>query len=304
MSSVAGVRFLKGHGTGNDFVVVPDPDGALTLTPELVRRLCDRRFGVGADGVLRVVRTACADTGLEPAVADAAEWFMDHHNADGSTAEMCGNGIRLYARYLVEAGLVEPGSHLVATRGGTKTVEIPADGGDVRVDMGPPVPLPLTGVATGSVESAVLGGQEFSGVAVSMGNPHLVCRVQDVPAVELTAPLKLSAEAFPDGVNVEFFEWVNQGRVRMRVLERGVGETLSCGTGACAVAVAALGSPGSAVEVDVPGGRLLVEWTDRTMLLSGPAEFVAEGVWRSRTSPVSTAGPVSPGRPASRSGVG
>ncbi len=288
------MRFLKGHGTGNDFVVLPDPDGALTLTPELARSLCDRRFGIGADGVLRVVRTARADTGFDAEQAGRAEWFMDHHNADGSTAEMCGNGIRLYARYLAGAGLAPPGSHVIATRGGLRTVTIPVGGGDVTVDMGPPVLAPARGAATGTTQTATLGGTRVSGIAVSMGNPHLVCAVEDVRSFDLTAPLTVSDEAFPDGVNLEIFEWTShevppsppagdplsvRGSVRMRVLERGVGETLSCGTGACAVAVVALERPGSALEVDVPGGRLVVTWTDRTLLLRGPAQIVAEGTW-------------------------
>jgi diaminopimelate epimerase len=294
------VRFLKGHGTGNDFVVLPDPDGQITLTPQLVRRLCDRRFGIGADGMLRVVRTACADTGLRAGEAAQTEWFMDHHNADGSTAEMCGNGIRLYASYLAEAGLIASGRHQVATRGGIRTVEVPAGGGDVTVDMGPPVVVPPAAGA-GATRSAVVQGRQFIGVPVSMGNPHLVCAASDVAALDLSGPVAASELAFPDGVNVEFFEWVTHeesgaqppvvadgplralpvaGRVRMRVIERGVGETLSCGTGACAVAVAALGGPGRAVEVDVPGGRLLVGWTEQTLLLSGPAVIVAEGTWR------------------------
>ena len=135
------MRFLKGHGTENDFVLLPDADGALDLTPDLVRALCDRRAGLGGDGVLRVVRSAHV-----PDADPSTEWFMDYRNADGSIAEMCGNGVRVYARYLVHAGLAEPGHLRLATRGGVKDVDVPPYG-DVSVDMGPAVVGELIGQA-------------------------------------------------------------------------------------------------------------------------------------------------------------
>ncbi|MDQ1648885.1 MAG: diaminopimelate epimerase [Frankiaceae bacterium] len=269
-----GLPFVKGHGTGNDFVVLPDADGLLDLTPALIRRLCDRRFGIGGDGVLRVVRSKHVPE-APGADADArlTEWFMDYHNADGSIAEMCGNGVRVYARFLVASGWAQPGELVLATRGGHKTVEVGADG-DVRVDMGPPEVL-------GSA-SARFGDREVVGCAVSMGNPHLATRVADVEELrrlDLTAPVVGDPDVFPTGVNLEFVVEAADSALEMRVHERGVGETLSCGTGACAVAVAAMGAPGPAREVRVPGGRLLVEWTEHSVFLSGPAELVAEGHW-------------------------
>ena len=256
------MRFLKGHGTENDFVLLPDPDGTLVLTPELVQHLCDRRAGIGGDGVLRIVPSAAESDGAP--YADQARWFMDYRNADGSIAEMCGNGVRVYARYLVEAGLAEPGPMRLATRGGIKDVRVEDD--DVEVDMGPAVvgePLEIDGVP---------------GTFVDMGNPHVVVHVASVEALGSLDPSRKD-------LNVEYVEDVGPTHLRMRVHERGVGETRSCGTGACAAVVATVlrtATPrGSAYDVDVPGGRLVVTWQeDGHVLLRGPAVLVAEGEWR------------------------
>ncbi|MGY1635903.1 diaminopimelate epimerase [Geodermatophilus sp. SYSU D00742] len=276
-------RVLIGHGTENDFVVLPDPDG--TVWPEdrldvaMVRRLCERRAGPGGDGVLRVVRSAHVPDA--PAVLGEAlgrcEWFMDHRNADGSHAEMCGNGIRLFLHVLVTEGLVDraacAGGVWVGTRGGPRRVGAAPDGG-YWVDMGPARPF-------GHGE-AVLDGAAFPGRAVSMGNPHLACLTDvDVDTLDLTAAPSVDAELFPEGVNVEFVDVLEPGaHIRLRVSERGVGETRSCGTGACAAAWAALEDAGAAtgtVTVDVPGGRLSVRVDERTTVLSGPAVVVAAG---------------------------
>ena len=279
------LTFVKGHGTENDFVVLPDPDGALDLSPGLVAALCDRRAGLGADGVLRVVRTAkVPDAPVDPA---DAEWFMDYRNADGSVAEMCGNGVRVYARYLVDSGLVPPGALALATRGGVKSVELGATG-DVTVDMGPP-DLPPYGEVP-----VVVDGRTRAGRAVSMGNPHVVVLGDEpVGGLDLTRAPGYPAELFPTGVNVEVVQRAGQGHLVMRVHERGVGETRSCGTGVCAAVVAASLDrwPGStaprpsAWTVDVPGGRLATELVERadgvvTVRMSGPAVLVAEGVLR------------------------
>ena len=271
------MRFAKGHGTGNDFVLLPDPDGALDLTPNLVRRLCDRRFGIGGDGVIRVVRSAKHPAALH--LAAEAAWFMDYHNADGSLSEMCGNGIRVFARYLTEHGLVDAAVFGVATRSGVVTTLVGQD--SISVEM------PNAVVGPPSRARHHRSGRDYPGVSVSVGNPHLVCAVDDVDALDLTEPPGVDPVLFPNGANVEFVAEAEpldhadlDRHVRMRVYERGVGETMSCGSGACAVAAAAVEQMGlmvGTVAVDVPGGRLTVVVALDRCILSGPAQIVATG---------------------------
>jgi diaminopimelate epimerase len=271
MGGVKGLSFAKGHGTGNDFVIVPDPDGELGLADEQVAALCDRRRGLGADGVLRVVRTAA-----EPEVADRAgeaDWFMDYRNADGSRAEMCGNGVRVYARYLVEAGLVAGPRVSILTRAGVVEAEIDRETIAVRM------PTPRVYGASRARVSDV----DYDGTVATCGNPNLVCWVDDLSTVDLTRPAVLDPATFPDSANVEFLNRVNDGtrvsdhHVRMRVIERGVGETLSCGSGACAAAAVVLSGRSGTVVLDVPGGRLTVTLDGERCVLAGPAVIVAEG---------------------------
>jgi diaminopimelate epimerase len=247
------MRFTKGHGTGNDFVVVDD----VPLTPALVAAVCDRRFGIGGDGVLRVQRRD-------------GEFFMDYWNSDGSPAEMCGNGIRVFVRYLLENGMADGDVIRVGTRAGMRTTYV--EGDLIRVDMGAPELL--------GKSSATVDGMEYAGLAVSMGNPHLVCPVRSVDAIDLHRAPTFDRDFFPQGVNVEFSEFVGPDHLRMRVYERGSGETLSCGTGVCAVGYADLlvaqRSTGS-VTIDVPGGRLTFTLDERTSWLTGPAVLVATG---------------------------
>ncbi len=260
------IQFVKGHATGNDFVVLPDPDGALDLTADRVAALCDRRRGLGADGVLRVVRTAAVP---EVAADDRAEWFMDYRNADGSLAQMCGNGVRLYARYLLDAGLAPGPQVSILTRAGLVVAE--ASGADIAVDM----PMPeVYGAAT-----VRLSDVDFKGTAATCGNPNLVCFVDDPDPLDLSRPLTLDPATFPESANVEFVQRLADRQVRMRVVERGVGETLSCGSGACAVAAVALHEAGldGDIIVDVPGGRLTVTLTAEQCVLTGPAVIVATG---------------------------
>jgi diaminopimelate epimerase len=272
--------FAKGQGTGNDFVILPDPDGLLELPASLVARLCDRRFGVGGDGVLRVVRTeAVAPTtggGSEVPGGQAAEWFMDYRNADGSVAEMCGNGVRVFARYLLDCGLATGPELTVATRAGLRPVTEEADG-QLTVDMGG---AQVTG--EGSVE---LGGQRLDGLAISVGNPHLAC-VTDQPLweIDISAPRLLAPGSPAGGVNIEIVRITGEHEAEMRVHERGSGVTLSCGTGTVAAAVAAAVSAGDwqagrerSWTVHVPGGRLAVTPSATASLLTGPAEIVAHG---------------------------
>jgi diaminopimelate epimerase len=268
------VKVLKGHGTENDFVVVPDLDGAITLTAPLVRALCDRRSGVGADGVLRVVRAENDPDGKE--FADQADFFMDYRNADGSVAEMCGNGIRVFLRYLQRVRLVED-SAAVATRGGIVRVRSDADG-DISVHMGLPLVLADRPVAT---VAPVISGRPAV-AAVHTPNPHVVVAVTaaELEALELTTAPRIQP-ALPSGQNVEFVTKVGPRHLRMRVHERGVGETRSCGTGICAAVVATAtaggtGADGTSWRVDVPGGRCRVGWTSDGIELTGPAVIVAE----------------------------
>lgn len=270
MARMTTIEFHKGHGTGNDFVLVPDLDGELSLSAAAVTALCDRRFGLGADGLLRVVRTAAHPE--TAALTDAPEFFMDYRNADGSVAEMCGNGVRVFVRYLVEAGLVA-GPVTVLTRSGPVSATVTDQ--SVAVRLPPPR---LTGEG-----AARLGGRELPGVAVDCGNPHLVCSLPagtDLGGLDLTQPPVVDPAQFPAGANVEFLSPLAGDHVRMRVYERGVGETLSCGSGACAAAAATLSRGGArtgSVTVDVPGGRLTVELTESAAILAGPAVLLAHG---------------------------
>ena len=265
------MRFAKGHGTENDFVILLDPDGRQGLTAGLAARLCDRRAGLGADGVLRAVRTA--PPGAAGVANGGAEWFMDYRNADGSLAEMCGNGIRVFARYLARHGLVAGQEFTVATRSGARCVRLGADG-EVTADMG--------AVAVLGPGSAVLAGQAYPGLRVSVGNPHLACLVEDpLAAFDLSRPPGLDPGQFPEGGNVELVRVTGSRSVAMRVHERGSGETRSCGTGAVAAAAAAAatanGHGGNDWQVTVPGGRLTVTLDTGRAWLTGPAVIVAEG---------------------------
>ncbi|MFJ3309206.1 diaminopimelate epimerase [Streptomyces sp. NPDC086549] len=273
------IAFLKGHGTENDFVIVPDTENVIELTPAAVAALCDRRAGIGGDGVLHVVRSAAHPEAAE--MAADAEWFMDYRNGDGSIAEMCGNGVRVFARYLQHAGHVAEGDIAIATRAGVKTVHIAKDG-DVTVGMG------RARLPEGDVMVSV-GERSWPARNVNMGNPHAVAFVDDLAhAGDLYSQPPFSpAAAYPDGVNIEFVVDRGPRHVAMRVHERGSGETRSCGTGACAVAVAAArrdgadpsatGTPAT-YTVDVPGGRLVItERPDGEIEMTGPAVIVAEG---------------------------
>jgi diaminopimelate epimerase len=275
----APIAFLKGHGTQNDFVIIPDADNDLDLTPAAVAAICDRRAGVGGDGVLHVVRSAAHPEARH--LAPQAEWFMDYRNADGSVAEMCGNGVRVFAHHLQRAGLVAEGDLAVASRAGVKRVHL-AKNGEITVGMGA-ARLP------GSDVTVTVGERSWPAAHVDMGNPHAVVFVTDLDhAGPLTeAPAVRPAAVYPQGVNVEFVTDRGPRHVALRVHERGSGETRSCGTGACAAAVAAARRDGAdpaatgrpaVYTVDVPGGRLVVtERPDGEIELTGPAEIVAEG---------------------------
>lgn len=276
--------FAKGHGTQNDFVVLPDPSASLDLAPSAVAALCDRRRGLGADGLIRVTSAAAALAAgalreLPEGVA-AGDWFMDYRNADGSIAEMCGNGVRVFAHYLRASGLEGRDEFTVATLAGPRAVVVHrADdvSADVTVDMGK---VNLLGSA-----GAIVGGRRLTGLSVDVGNPHLACVIPGLTAAELAAldvgaPAAVDVDLFPHGVNIEVLTPPAAGTVSMRVHERGVGETRSCGTGTVAAAVAGLAHLGAQtgdLRVEVPGGTLSVQITDTTSFLRGPSVLVARG---------------------------
>jgi diaminopimelate epimerase len=285
--------WLKGHGTENDFVLLPDPDGSVhgVIEAAFAAALCNRRTGIGADGILRVIRTD-ALRAIDSAIpASAAEWFMDYRNADGSPVEMCGNGIRVFAKYLIDEGLAEPGgtSRLrgtltIGTRAGDRQVRVEPNG-DFSVRMGVP--------QVGETSKVGANGRTWEALDVRTGNPHAVAFVDDLADPgPLTEEPEYDTANYPDGVNVEFVVRHGVEHIAMRVHERGSGETRSCGTGACAAAVAAMladdnapTTTGAAVtyRVDVPGGTLYVTWEPEAeaslgeLVLHGPAAIVARG---------------------------
>jgi diaminopimelate epimerase len=283
-----GLRFTKGHGTGNDFVLFADPDGAIDLDGSQLSGLADRHFGIGADGVIRAVRSKSLPDGAAALAEDpSAEWFMDYHNADGSPSEMCGNGIRVYADFLIENGLLELAegeSVQIGTRGGVRRLTRVAGG--YEVDLGPFVVAPGEAmVAARRLDVA------RPGLAVGVGNPHVVVALADVDeleALDLSEAPEVSP-APPNGANVEFVVPSDPlvvdgvGHIRMRVHERGSGETLSCGTGAAAAALATREWAGAGApdtwRVEVPGGVVGVRVADGHVHLSGPAELVYSGTY-------------------------
>ncbi len=283
------MRFAKYHGTGNDFVMVEDLEDRLRLRPEVIALLCDRRFGVGADGLIRVVR---GDGGLDG--LSGADFFMDYYNADGEVAEMCGNGIRCLAKLVYDERLTNAGELHIATRAGLKDVVLESEDGLVKrvtVDMGPPSlerkAVGMSGEPTDTFvgQSLQVGERTFTATAVSMGNPHCVLFLQasddlarlDVPG--LGTIVENMSDLFTGRTNVEFVK--PHGRVlETRVWERGSGETFACGTGACAALVASslAGFVGREAQVRFPGGMLDLRWgDDEHVMMTGPAVCVYEG---------------------------
>ncbi|MGD1254034.1 diaminopimelate epimerase [Mycobacterium seoulense] len=278
------MQFAKGHGTENDFVLLPDAQATLDLTAARVAALCDRRRGLGADGVLRVTTAGAAlSAGVLDRLPDgvaSADWYMDYRNADGSLAQMCGNGVRVFAHYLRASGLEARDEFVVGSLAGPRPVTVhraDAVRADISVEMGKANTL--------GPGSALVGGRRFTGLAVDVGNPHLACvdphlTAEELATLDVAAPVAFDHAQFPDGVNVEVLTAPADGAVRMRVHERGVGETRSCGTGTVAATVAALAAAGAAtgtLTVRVPGGDVVVTITDATSYLRGPSVLVAHG---------------------------
>ena len=261
--------WLKGHGTENDFVLLPDADGSVhgALDPMFVAALCDRRRGIGADGVLRIIRTDALRTIDAEAAESDSEWFMDYRNSDGSVSEMCGNGIRVFAKYVLDERLaVSPVT--IGTRAGDRIV-IDNGNGTYSVEMG-------LAEVRGTSKITTAEGQSFEATDVRVGNPHAVITVTSLDdAGALMKQPDFDASVYPDGVNIEFVQVIAPDHIAIRIHERGSGETRSCGTGAVAAAVA-LGT--DETRVDVPGGSLQVtKRKDGTTVLTGPAEMVAQG---------------------------
>ena len=283
MADVMRIPFVKGHGTENDFVLIPDYDGELTLTPEQTTYLCHRRAGIGGDGLIRVVRTRSVDEVAH--LADEAEWFMDYRNADGSLAEMCGNGTRVFAEYLRSMGLETGETIRIATRAGVKKL--------AKVPHGWAVDLGLWRFSRAdeaenrgmdSVVQIQGAPEPLPAVSLNLGNPHTVVVLpKSVHLDALDLSFAPQVDPVPEhGSNVEFVHAIELGHISMRVHERGSGETRSCGTGAAAAALATwwwAGKPAHQLDwtVDVRGGRLGVHIGAAEVALSGPAVLVASG---------------------------
>jgi diaminopimelate epimerase len=265
--------FTKGHGSENDFVLILDRESMLEVGPAEVRFICNRRAGVGGDGLLRAVLAKH----VEGWDGDGALWFMDYRNADGSIAEMCGNGIRVFMRYLLDQDLASGPVVEIATRSGLKVATALPDG-RIRVTMGPVT------VGTRLVVITTADGVDFKALTADVGNPHAVSFVDKLDSLPLHTPPRWDpAEEFPDGVNLEFVRQLGPQHIAMRVHERGVGETHSCGTGTVAAAAATrvhdqdLSPLPVTYRVDTPGGSVDVELTEHQAYLTGPAVLVAHG---------------------------
>ena len=265
------LNFAKGHGTLNDFVLVLDADDHHPLDAETVRWLCDRRAGIGGDGLLRAVKAAS----VPEWDGDPALWFMDYRNADGSIAEMCGNGLRVFVRHLLELGLVAPGAVQIATRAGLRTAW-PQPDGRITVDVG-------RATVVDQPTWVEIAGRRCRAITVDVGNPHAVVVLADqlaLTGLDLSRQPGFDPQVYPSGTNIEFVVPRSDHDLQMRVHERGVGETMSCGTGVVAAAaahLAGLGQPTGTVHVSVPGGDLNVEQTQERAYLTGPAVVVAHG---------------------------
>ncbi len=265
------LNFAKGHGTLNDFVLVLDADDHHPLDAETVRWLCDRRAGIGGDGLLRAVKAAS----VPEWDGDPALWFMDYRNADGSIAEMCGNGLRVFVRHLLELGLVAPGAVQIATRAGLRTAW-PQPDGRITVDVG-------RATVVDQPTWVDIAGRRCRAITVDVGNPHAVVVLADqlaLAGLDLSRQPGFDSQVYPSGTNIEFVVPRDDHDLQMRVHERGVGETMSCGTGVVAAAaaqLAGLGQSAGTVHVSVPGGDLNVEQTQERAYLTGPAVVVAHG---------------------------
>ena len=270
------LNFTKMHGLGNDFVVIDATDRPFDLAPDRIRHLADRHFGIGFDQMLIV----------EPASSDEMDFSYRIFNSDGGEVEQCGNGARCFARYVHEKGLTAKRRIRVGTMSGIIILELTGDD-QVRVDMGvpqlAPEQVPFAASIRQTVYSLELPDETIQVGVVSMGNPHAVQRVDDVDTAPVTiqGPVIENHARFPNRVNAGFMQVIDRGRIRLRVWERGAGETLACGTGACAAVVAGIVQDmlDESVTVDLPGGTLQISWAGdgNPVMMTGPATFVFEG---------------------------
>ena len=278
------MEFTKMQGLGNDYVYVNCFKEKIENPSEMAVKVSDRHFGIGSDGLILI----------KP--SEVADFEMEMYNADGSRGEMCGNGIRCVAKYVYDYGLTDKTSISVETLGGIKYLDLTVEHGKVtlvKVDMGTPILKPelIRIVAKGETvidEPIMVGGKEYHMTGVSMGNPHDVVFMDDIKNLEIEkiGPLFENHERFPNRINTEFVNVIDRHTAQMRVWERGSGETLACGTGACAVAVACIlnGLTENTVTVKLLGGDLQIEW-DReknTVYMTGPAEVSFDGVWKEK----------------------
>lgn len=270
------LHFTKMQALGNDFVVIDAMNQAVALSPERIRQLADRRFGIGCDQVLLAERPSRSDADIRYRI----------FNADGGEVEHCGNGVRCLARFLYEKKLIERHELRVETFNGLSIVRL-CDDGPIAVNMGPPVlqpqRIPFRAAAQATTYPLALEHETLSIGAVSMGNPHAVLQVDDVDtaAVAMLGPEIMHHPDFPQRVNAGFMQVLSRNRVRLRVYERGVGETLACGTGACAAVVSGRlrGLLDARVKVDLTGGQLIIYWDggDAPVWMTGPASTVYDG---------------------------
>ena len=270
------LKFTKMHGIGNDFVVIDAISQSVHLSPEQIRHICDRHFGVGCDQLLLV----------ETSDREEAEFRYRIYNADGGEVGQCGNGARCFARFVRDQGLTQNREIAVETAGGMIRL-ILQDDGQVTVDMGvpdfEPAALPFEAEASAESYEIVVNGDKYAIGAVSVGNPHAVIQVDsvaDAPVLTLGAALEKHPR-FAEGVNVGFMEIIDRGHIRLRVFERGVGETLACGTGACAAVAIGIRNHllDHQVQVALRGGELNISWNGEgtSLLMTGPAETVYQG---------------------------
>ena len=258
------VQYTKGHGTKNDFILIEDLENRIDLNEKQVSQICDREKGIGADGILRITR-------------QNNEFFMDYRNSDGSIAEMCGNGARVIAQYLFDKKLVKSNTFTFQTRAGSIHAEVHSPG-DVSVTM-------AEAILRGKVVEVLVNGHKFNAQAVDAPNPHAVAFVEKITdsMVHEVGKFLETCPAFPKRANIEFVEVVSRNRFVMRVWERGSGETLACGTGACAVAVAGIltNRLDRKCTGKLLGGELELEWPGEghTVYMTGPATEIFSGIW-------------------------